>query len=382
MDLLQPLNSFLRSNIFNMLYLWLFGELLIVSSTNVNLLYLLYSSTQGCCLLHLIKQNCLLKNFSRNSNLDESGISLPASPSRTNLKLHNISVTPKMVKKVIMNFDLSKASGPDCIPMVVLKNCEPELSYILAELFNKCLKESCFPDCWKVSSVVPVFKNVGERSTAKNYRPVSLLSAVSKVFEKLVNNRIVDHLEKVDFFLISIMVLGLLNQLQIFSQNWLESDRIDRTFNRSGATRHLIYPNLLTGFGILIYFTNLRLLEFQVRYLALLFPFSIIDGFKWFWMESLHRKIQLMLEFLKGPFLVLHFSSSWLHFLFLEVGLLVILIDCMIFLSPFLDATRMSMSTVSFLAPRILCLENAFLWPIILMALSLELTDPTLLKIS
>ena len=120
-------------------------------------------------------------------------------PSRTNLKLH-VSVTPKMVKKVIINLDLSKASGSDCIPVVVLKNCEPELSYILAELFNKCLKESCFPDCWKVSSVVPVFKNVGERSTAKNYRPVSLLSVVSKVLEKLVNNRIVDHLEKCGLF--------------------------------------------------------------------------------------------------------------------------------------------------------------------------------------
>ena len=51
-----------------------------------------------------------------------------------------------------------------------------------------CLRESCFPDCWKVSSVVVVFKNVGEKSTAKNYRLVSLLSVVRKVFEKLVNN--------------------------------------------------------------------------------------------------------------------------------------------------------------------------------------------------
>ena len=56
------------------------------------------------------------------------------------MKLHNISVTSKMIKKVVMNLDLSKASGPDCIPVVVLKNCESELSYILAELFNKCLK--------------------------------------------------------------------------------------------------------------------------------------------------------------------------------------------------------------------------------------------------
>ena len=67
-----------------------------------------------------------------------------------------------MVKKVITNLDLSKASDPGCIPVMVLKNCGPELSYILAELFNKCLKDSCFPDCWKNSSVVPVFKNVGE----------------------------------------------------------------------------------------------------------------------------------------------------------------------------------------------------------------------------
>ena len=120
--------------------------------------------------------------------------------SRTNLKLHNISVTPKMVKKVIMNLDLSKASGPDCIPVVVLKNCEPEFSYILAELFNKCLKESCFPDCWRVSLVVPVFKNVGERSAAKNYLPVSLLFVVSTVFEKLVNNGIVDRLKNCGLF--------------------------------------------------------------------------------------------------------------------------------------------------------------------------------------
>ena len=81
-----------------------------------------------------------------------------------------------------MNLDLPKASDPDCIPMVVLKYCEHERSYILAELYNKCLKESWFPDCWEVSSVNPVFKRVGERSTAKTYCPVSLLSVASKSF--------------------------------------------------------------------------------------------------------------------------------------------------------------------------------------------------------
>ena len=83
------------------------------------------------------KAKLFAENFSKNSNLDDSGISLPVFPSRTNLKLHNISVTPKMVKKVITNLDLSKESGSDCIPVVVLDNCDPELSYILAELFNR-----------------------------------------------------------------------------------------------------------------------------------------------------------------------------------------------------------------------------------------------------
>ena len=103
------------------------------------------------------KAKLFAENFSKNSNLNDSGISLPVFPSRTNLKLHNISVTSKMVKMVIPNLDLSKVSGPDCIPVVVLKSCESELLYILAELFNKCLKESCFPECSKVSLVVPVF---------------------------------------------------------------------------------------------------------------------------------------------------------------------------------------------------------------------------------
>ena len=102
--------------------------------------------------------------------------------------------------------------------------------------------------------MVLLFKNIGERSTGKNYHPASLLSVISKVFEKLVNNRIVYHLEKCDlfsdfqygfrssrstadlvtvvsdriartfnqsFFLTSSMVLALLNQLQIFAQLYL-----------------------------------------------------------------------------------------------------------------------------------------------------------------
>ena len=100
---------------------------------------------------------------------------------------------------------------------------------------NKCFKESCFPDCWKVSYVVPVFKSVGERSTAKNYRPVSLLSVFSKVFEKLVNNRIVDHLEKCGLF--SDFQYGFRSSRSTADLLTVVSDRIASAFNRSGVTR-------------------------------------------------------------------------------------------------------------------------------------------------
>ena len=83
--------------------------------------------------------------------------------------------------------------------------------------------------------MVPVFKNVGERSTAKNYCPVSLLSVVSKVFEKLVNNRIVDHLEKCDLF--SDFLYGFRSSRSTADLLAVVSDRVARVFIRSGATR-------------------------------------------------------------------------------------------------------------------------------------------------
>ena len=83
--------------------------------------------------------------------------------------------------------------------------------------------------------MVPVFNNVGERSTAENYHCVSLLSVVSKVYEKLVNNRIVDHLEKCDLF--SDFQYGFRSSRSTADLLTVVSDRIARAFNRSGATR-------------------------------------------------------------------------------------------------------------------------------------------------
>ena len=129
---------------------------------------------------------------------------------------------------------------------MALKKCEPELSYILAELFSQCHRESGFPDCWEVLSVVPVFKDVGERSTAKNYCPYSHLSVVSKVFEKLVNNRMVDHLEKCGVF--SDFQYGFRSSQSTGCLLTVVSDRISRAFNRYRATQDAVTIDISKAF--------------------------------------------------------------------------------------------------------------------------------------
>ena len=83
--------------------------------------------------------------------------------------------------------------------------------------------------------MIPVFKNVRERSTAKNYRPVSLLPVVSKVFGKLVNNRIVDHVEKCGR--LSDFRYGFRSSRSTADLVTVASERIARALIRSGATR-------------------------------------------------------------------------------------------------------------------------------------------------
>ena len=79
-----------------------------------------------------------------------------------------------MVANAICELDLAKATGLDCI-ISVLKMCFPELSPVLAKMYNKCLFESCFPSYWKFSSFVPAYKNDRERSDPGNYRPIKYL---------------------------------------------------------------------------------------------------------------------------------------------------------------------------------------------------------------
>ena len=146
------------------------------------------------------KSKIFASTFARNCSLPVTGQYLPEFPSRSRVSLDDVDISPSKVAKIISNLDSTSASGPDRIPVTVLKHCLPELSDILSRLFKKCLSETCFPSCWKCASVVPVFKNSGDRSDSRNYRPISLLSVISKVFESLINDALVSHLETNNLF--------------------------------------------------------------------------------------------------------------------------------------------------------------------------------------
>ena len=128
--------------------------------------------------------------------------------------------------------------------------------------------------------MVHVFKNIGQRSVSKTYHPVSLLSVVSKVFEKLVNNRIVDHLEKCGP--ISYFQYGFRSSRSTLDLVTVESDKIARVFNRFWAT-------LTVALDIFKAFDSGNIS--QVRYYSLPLLFSVIDSFKWFWMASPRKNI-------------------------------------------------------------------------------------------
>ena len=116
------------------------------------------------------------------------------------------------------------------------------------------------------------------------------------------------------------------------------SDRIARAFNRSGATQ-AVALDVSKSFDRIWYAGLLhKLKEFQVRYMALFLLFSVIDGFKWFWMESLLKNIKLILEFLKSPFLVLHFSCCILMTFLMMLS--VILLPMLMILLSILSVIR------------------------------------------
>ena len=112
---------------------------------------------------------------------------LPAFNYLTDKRLEQIEVTPFQVSQVMHKLPTNKASGPDYIANKLLKITSDTLCYPLATLFNKSLSQTIYPVDWKISNVSAIFKRDID-VLKNNYRPISLLCCMSKVFERLVFN--------------------------------------------------------------------------------------------------------------------------------------------------------------------------------------------------
>jgi len=148
------------------------------------------------------KMGELLNTFFASVFTKECQNNLPAvknyfrgTPNGDNDKLCTFIITREMVRKKLINLKMNKAPGVDSVGTRMLIELADEISHTVAELFNKSLSYGDIPHDWKLANVTPIFKK-GKKTSTANYRPVSLTVNLCKVFESLIRDKMIEHLEK------------------------------------------------------------------------------------------------------------------------------------------------------------------------------------------
>jgi hypothetical protein len=139
------------------------------------------------------KAEVFCEAFTKKCRLDKADDPAPSIPSSTSATKDHIVFKCKDVKKLLQQLKPDKATGPDQIPTRVLKECCSELASPLSRLYTLCFSCGTFPNQWKLASVVPVHKR-DSKSDPTKYRPISLLSNISKIMEALVKNQLQGYL--------------------------------------------------------------------------------------------------------------------------------------------------------------------------------------------
>ncbi len=143
------------------------------------------------------KDKCMLLNeyFASQCKVDDDNTDVPEPEPCTNSSLSDMSFNDAEVKKVIDNLGTSKAVGPDGISNDFIRNIADAIITPLTNFFNYSIRHGIFPEEWKKSNIVPIFKK-GDKALPSNYRPVSLLCCLSKVFEKLVAQKFMHYIKQ------------------------------------------------------------------------------------------------------------------------------------------------------------------------------------------
>ena len=131
------------------------------------------------------KAQAFNSHFIKFSTIDDDNLPIPDDAVRSARTLHDITIVEQDIIDLLKGLDLKKASGPDQISQVMLKAAGATIAPSLTKLFNLSLRTCLFPELWKKANVVPLFKK-NDTSSIDNYRPVSLLSCVGKLFERAV----------------------------------------------------------------------------------------------------------------------------------------------------------------------------------------------------
>ena len=114
-------------------------------------------------------------------------------PEKNKFQFHVINTL--QLEKIFSKFKTSKGCGTDGIASCFLKLALPVISESLCDIFNLSLATGCFPDSWKIARVAPIFKN-GQPDDRSNYRPISVLPVLARVFEKIIHNQLYHYLDK------------------------------------------------------------------------------------------------------------------------------------------------------------------------------------------
>ena len=113
----------------------------------------------------------------------------------TKQSMYLFKTNPNEVKKLISKLNNKKSSGFDELSAKFLKLCSPYISDPLSKIFNKSISNGIYPDLLKTARVTPIYKK-GVKSDPGNYRPISVLSQVNKIFEKILHKRLYKYLTK------------------------------------------------------------------------------------------------------------------------------------------------------------------------------------------
>ena len=167
---------------------WKYLRSLVNNNTSINSIPVLKTLNNDLETFHYTdedKANCLNEYFTSISTLDDSNATLPNFVHKTLNTLSTIQISVADVESIIGTLDINKAIGPDQISHKLLKATKHSISKPLCRIFNKSLDQETFPQSWKQSIIMPLFKK-GDKSCVSNYRPISLLSCVGKLMERCV----------------------------------------------------------------------------------------------------------------------------------------------------------------------------------------------------